>query len=1163
MTTTLKDASFRMSKLVFVVSLFVAGIAILVNVAFVHSPIVGAVASVVYVVLAGFQLGKVFLSDVDEFFSRCIFGIFLLISVFLIVGTPIVVLYNLDLLGLMVILYAPLILLGLSMLLLKRKYGKSESIPKKVDMSAYFSPVYVGFFVLIGYCAFLLITARSGWIVGTVWDVVSPSFFPAYFLAIFTLVGIILYSRTKPVSKIFLVIVFALLSFLIMAIVLFPDNGGDAGTHLAGARIIFDYGSLRHILYRREITLWHYYWLIKERGLMLLSALLAKMFMVDVYWVHTFVPPIIWGVFAPLTSYKIVKLTGGSERVSVMAAFLPVFFPHFLIWGCISTANSLAYVFFLVSLYFSMRYLKSRRIMALLLAGISVVSCALAHPFPGAMSFAFLIFAVAWNKYEIMKLESSLRAHFLILISFIGCIFVLIFMTSLQNVVYLVYGYEALREAYAVVAFDFGRLLKTDLWELVFGEFLDFTFKEAVLFEAFFFLGVLGLVFAFKEKNKYERVLTSFLILSLLITLIDHRIMRYAMTNIPFGPGRILHIGNLMVVPFAAVAIVSVVQFFEGKALEKARSMSTAKSWMTKLRFRQVLTLMLIGLSISGVAASSTHFSYQRLLKGGLQPTQFAVDAVKYIDEHTNGKYVVITVPHMSTAGEAWVGISNPEKYYIYSWELGLHPSLVDINSYMRTFEATVGYFAALSFATPNFNSTVAEASRIFDLFNILRNEYGEIYIFRYKVPPLPASPDVMAFYWDTPSTYIIQNDLMRVVFNPEYKNLDVTDFWGDLYESIDLNETLVDGEPLGNLTSVKYYDPSSSAWIEWEPHEEIPSIPALAEQFRFRFEFANGSLIGMVEKDNPSVQLWWEGARTSTLSLRVGDFTRLYIPGLVGGKNSYDVISREFGLFYTISRTNDVTIHPTNNPKIGGSSLTFDEISEYCDLDIAEGYFMYDLNVSNNAKLDQWAYIEMWLPDKISGGISPSISHSVDGGKTWSTGPIRTLGGVDVNWVVSFSERLKEEPSAWNYVSEAAGGSFALPGDFTDSGGGQNKIIYGMYLPAEDSASVKLKASIYGCHPLKVTYIFEDSDDVSYGLRNMNQGLTKFYNYETSSYVGGLELTMQPTSLFVIQEETRRISYMQATIPPDTIFSLLSNKEVDTTLDEDEDGIPDLIKGR
>lgn len=1153
-----------MSKLVFMVSLFVAALVasllILTNVAFVHSPILGAVASVLYVVLTGFQLGKAFLSDVDEVFSGCVFGIFFLISVFLIVGTPIVIFYNLNFLGLAVILSAPLVLLGLSLILLRRKYGEAGATGKKVDKLAYLSPVYVIFFILIGYCTFLLVEARSGWIVGTVWDVVSPSLFPAYFLAAFTLVGIILYSRTKPVSKVFLVIVFGLLSYLIMAIVLFPDNGGDAGTHLAGARIIFDYGSLRYILYRREITLWHYYWLIKERGLMLLSALLAKMFMVDVYWVHTFVPPMIWAVFAPLTAYKIVRMTGGGERVSVMAALPMTFYTYFLIWGSISTANSLAYVFFLVSLCFSMRYLKSKGIMAFLLAGISVLSCALAHPFPGAMAFAFLVLAVAWNKYEVTKVRASLRAHLFILISFIACIFILIFMTSLQNVVYLVYGYEALREAYAVVAFDFGRLLKTDLWELVFGEFINFTFKEAVLYEAFFFLGVLGLIFAFKEKNKYERVLTSFLILSLLITLIDHRIMRYAMTNIPFGPGRILHIGNLIVIPFAAVAIVSVVRFLEGKAVGKTRSMSAVKSSVTKLRFRQVCALMLIGLSFSGLAASSTHFSYQQLLKGGLQPTQLAVDAVKYIDEHTDGRYVVITVPHMSTAGEAWVGISNPEKYYVYSWELGNHPSLVDMESHMRRFEATVGYFAALSFATPNFNSTVAEASRIFDLFKTLTNEHGQICIFRYKVPPLPVGPDVVAFYWDTPPTYIIQNDLMRVVFNPEYRYLDVRDFWGDLYESIDLNGTLVDGEPLGSLTSVKYYDPSSSDWVEWTPDWEIPSIPALAEQFKFKFEFENESLIGMVEKDNSSVQLWWEAPRASTLSLEVGEFSRLYIPSLIRGVNSYDVISRKFGLFYTIRRTNDITIHPANRPEIGGSFLIFDEIKNYCKLNITEGYFWYDLNVNNNAKVDQWACLEVWLPDKISGGITPSISHSVDDGKTWSTGPIKTLGGVDVNWVVSFPENLKEKPTAWRRITEAAGGSFGLPGNFTDSGGGQNKIIYALYLPAEDRALVRLSASIYGCHPLKITYIFEDSGDVSYGLRNMNPSLIKLYNYEASSYVGGLELTMKPTSLFIIQDETRRISYMQATIPPVTIFSLLSNKDVDTTIDEDEDGIPDLI---
>jgi len=288
-----------------------------------------------------------------------------------------------------------------------------------------------------------------------------------------------------------------------------------------------------------------------------------------------------------------------------------------------------------------------------------------------------------------------------------------------------------------------------------------------------------------------------------------------------------------------------------------------------------------------------------------------------------------------------------------------------------------------------------------------LSDENGEVYIFNYKIPPLPlgypsTDADVMAFYWNTPMGYIVQNGFGRLVFNLRGNNLDITDYWGDLYESMSLNETLVDRKPLGNLTSVEYFEPSNGTWNLWSPSEDVFQV----QQFQFRLNFENDSLIGVVEKGNPFVQLQWESAAEEySLSVLPGEFQRLYISGLVGGETSYDLRRHQFGFLYTLSRTDDVMLHSGyGNGSEYGSSLNFTQIQSDGGLIITDSYITYDFFVRNDAAYNQWAQIEVWIPDEIYGGISPSLVSSPDDGLNWTSGgPLKTLGGVDVNWAVSF----------------------------------------------------------------------------------------------------------------------------------------------------------------
>lgn len=1153
-----------------IVPAFLAAIAlvILMNSAYVESYIIGTASSLLYLGFLGYLLGNEFLRDEKKTFTRVLLGIFVAISLLILVGTPIIAFYSLDFLGFAVILYAPLGLLVTYKLLWRRSVKNETRETESLGSLPYFSPAYAIFFVLMAYCTFLLVTARSGWVHGTVWDAVSPAFFYWYFLVSIVLIGIIFYSRTRAASKMLLIIMFAVLSSTVIAVVFYPGNFGDPFDHMAYARTIFLYGNLRH----RELGLWFTYWLLREKGLALLTAIFAKMLMIDIYWVHTFVTPVFWGIFVPLSAYKITQFIDRRERVSLLAALLTAPLVLFIIWACRSTGNGLGYAVSFASLYFILRYMKSteKSIVRLLLALLITVVSGLIHPLTGVMSLSFLFLAVALRRYEVIKLGGFRKALILVVIAFFVCVSIFPALYQLNNMVYLYFAPAGVREAYEkeIITFSLPKLLRTDVWVLIFGEFVNYSFKDLVLRGLVPFIGVVGLAYSVGKRRERGGVAALFMLLAFLICIIDFAMQQYAMVNVLFGPGRILIFRDFIVIPFAAVAINCVIEFFnQSSSNTPAGSVSLMKRWVMKVSPRYIVAGVLLGISLSAFATSSIYRAY--LPFSGLQPTQLEVDAVKYIDEHTVGRYVVVTPPRpdMAMIGKGFYGLYNPPKTFLYGKYSDRAVSVAEVVDYMRTYEAEVGYFVVSSFGgTPDLDKVLTEALRMYGLVKVLSNENGIIYIFQYKMPPLPVSSDVMVFYWETPPSYIVQNDLMRAVFNPVTSSLSVEDYWGDLYESIELNEVSLDGKPLGNFTAIEYYDPSSDAWPRWEQGMEVPQSPALAEQFKFRILFESDSLIGVVKRGIASLQLWWEGAKPSALNLLVGDFERIYIPGLVGGENSYSVTSRDYGLLYTASLTDNIVLRPAYKSEIESSTLSFSEIAGYCNLTITKGGLEYDLYVDNKADVDQWAYVEVWLPDEVFGGIYPPISYSVDGGNTWtyvvrSHAPIKTVGGAYVNWMFTVPRSSSETPKVWTYSTAGAGGTFILPGNFTESGGGQNRLFFGIYLPAGDKALVKLGSSIYGCRPLKVTYLFDDSDQASYGLGKLNEGFLKLYDYGGSVYVGGLAFNATPTSLEITQDENGEITSMRVAIPPNVSFFLLSSKGVNTVTDADGNGIPDSIE--
>ncbi len=1156
----------RLKRLRIILLPIVSGSIILANAFFLRSSVLGAIALLAYMVLTSFLNGKIFLHNEEEGFLKFMFGFFITFSFFVVVSAPLLIFFRLDLIGLAIILFAPLIPLAILTLLNKPKQDTTKEETEEKKKAPLFSSTYAIYLILVGFSLYFLIQARSGWIYGTVWSVVSPYFFATYFLAGFVLIGIILYSSARATSKLALIIPYALIAALVPAIVLYPGNSGDPLDHMGFARMVIDYGNFRVYSFAANLNPWSLYWLVKEKALPLSTAIFAKILNIDVYWTHTFITPLLWGTFIPIATYKASKLLDIGERVSLIASFFAAIYMNFLGWASRSTGNSFGFIPFLVSVSFTLSYLKQHKNrMTLFLALLTAMASWITHPLTGIMALILIFLAVALKIYEAIKIRRRFQARFLLGLALIICIFAIPFFFGMNSLIYAIFAPQYASEA--ITRFSLEKLLETDIWAFIFGEYATYEFQDLILFVTIPFMGLVGLAYALKSETKSQskKLLILFTGLALMILLVVYRILNYAMVYVLFGPKRLWTFQDMLFIPFAAFTIHNIIKYFEGSKTPNPIKLLKLKRWKIRIAWRQALSTILIGLALSAFALFSVHQSYGRY--GGMQLTELEVQAVKFIDEHAEGRYVVITVPATTQVGWGFAGMWNPAKYYLYSQSLGEHPTVGGLFEYMRVFEAGVGYYIASSFRTPNFNQAVDEASQIFGLVKTLSNEKGSVHIFNYRLAPVPSSPDanVEAFYWDTPLGYYIQNGLLRVIFNPTTKSLNVVDFWGDLYEGLDLNTTTVDGEGLGNFVSIERYDPQNETWTKWNPTDQIPSFP----QFSFKLNFENETLIGVVESEISSIQISWEDAETTTMSLQTGDSTRIYVPGLVEGSDSYNVTSRDYGMFYTVSRSPNVVLRPKHNFDLATATLTYSEFTNYCNLSITDKYLSSEFYIQNNSTDGQWASIEMWLPDKLYRGIFPPIRYSIDG-ETWSDSiaysnllrgePIKTLNGNEVNWAFSQILDAAEEPDIWRAFTKATGDSPTLPEFFTLSGGGQNRFLFGLYLPPEDSALLQVGFATYYSRPLKTTYIFKDSDDVVYGLANLDQARVRYYQYGATAYVGGFSAATIPTSLQITQEETGKVQAITLTLQGILTTSLFAAKSVDTTVDNNGDGIPDNI---
>jgi len=478
-----------------------------------------------------------------------------------------------------------------------------------------------------------------------------------------------------------------------------------------------------------------------------LSVIFARMLSIDVIWVHLFLVPVLWGVFVPIAAFLTTKTLSENDKVSVLSALLISAFPYATYFGAISVPNSLGYIFFFFSLYFMLRYIVSNdsKITALML--VFSFFALLSHYLTGVMAFSLLLLAVAFKAYASEKEKSSRNARLPLVIAFIFStsilplsLIYLRFFGAFQTSLTLDKFYELPLEE-IVGLFSLGELTYAFNLKLI---LLVFIGSVIALIWMIYLLYCLR-----RNPHAKFRTLVYFLFAAFLIVLIDYRILKLFMTGLPFGEERLWVFRDFIAAPFVALAIYAVVSWLQ--SLLKAKSPPTITvanlKKLSKGNVLRVLSLLLalnvlIPVLLGGWITFSLSAAYPQVAP--LQTTWYELEAVKYIEENTKEKYVVISDIWTIYAGEMIVGLSNPRAYYFSGSSKTGHDLFVNMTenpstqwmlSAMNYTNTTVAYFIVTEPRLgTEFNSVVSKAKAPENkLIVFYVSDNKKLYVFGYR----------------------------------------------------------------------------------------------------------------------------------------------------------------------------------------------------------------------------------------------------------------------------------------------------------------------------------------------------------------------------------------------------------------------------------------------
>jgi len=612
--------------------------------------------------------------------------------------------------------------------------------------------------LLIVLSLYSLVLSRTGE-AHTVWEVLHPAFIPVLLVATFLLFNLLLSSK-RVTHKLLFVIFHSILIHSLFSVIFPAGDLSGQQTALGKTRLIYDnvvlHGGFPRPLEPLQSQIFKQFGGINLQAA--LSVIFARMLGIDVFMIHLSLVPTLWGVFVPISVFLTAKTLRKNDNVAIFSSFILSAFPYSTYFGAISVPISLGFIFFFYSMYFTLKSLESNDRKSTFLMLTFLLMAFSAHYLTGVMSLSILVLATAFKAYKNETLSIgtvlSLVLSFAVSASLLplSLVYLRFFSPTTQTTLTLDKLFELPLQEIAGL-FLFG--------ELIYG----FDLKTILLVAIGPLLALLYAIYLFQRLLKTGRarsqIETMFYFTVLLMILVDYRILKIFMDRLPFNAERLWVFSDFVAVPFVAMGISALVTSLKAFMETKSRSIIpinrkhravSKRLWgdvvnsILNLHLSDLLLIsnVLLSLVLAGWTTASLSAAYPHAAP--LQTTWYELEAVKYIDENTTEKYVVIGDVWTIFAGQMIVGINNPNAYYFAESNKTGHDLFVNMKSEpspqwmlqaMNYTDTAIAYFVVTEprLGIDEFNSVISRALQNTQLkvIRIPNVPTEKLYVFGYS----------------------------------------------------------------------------------------------------------------------------------------------------------------------------------------------------------------------------------------------------------------------------------------------------------------------------------------------------------------------------------------------------------------------------------------------
>ncbi len=736
-------------------------VALIVNTMVTRSIAIGIVVSLVFLYLNFVATGKLFFSG-ETSFSRMILGLASFISIIAFVGSAMVfagIFTEKVSIGALIVLSFILFFLAARTREPQLPSSTRSSIGAKEKREDKAWSLVLVFFFSIAVAFYLLLMGRTGEGGASVWLTIPWSFVPVFFLVSLFLGIIVFFSHLSCVSKLVLISIFSFLVHCLFIVVWYPGRYGDPWTHLGHARYVAKTGMPYG--YAGLIQRGQFVDILKYRAQEVLVVFFERMFYVDIYWVYIVLVPLLWAILVPFLSYRIAEsLSSGKSRTfPLLAALSTEIASPLIIWGAVTVPNSLGFMFMFltVALLFCWMDRGGRRIWFTIFLAAAVSF--LVHPQTGMFAFMLFFFGTVVQK---------LSNRFLKIFSY--------------GLMFAIYPFSMI---YFGAGLSLGGLIALE-------SYLSFQSEIATILLV---LGLVGLVLSI--KGKYVSTRKTLLLFIFYFTVeFEYYFVRYGMTKWPFGPGRMLPMGSLLLAPLVALGLLTMADTLQNVILHFSARL-IFKRIRVNINLRKIgILLVCLFFSIQATSGLYSAYPHEEIVK--VQPSQYEIEAIHYLNSTIETPYVVLGSPIFASLatgflGEdyayfggvpGWFGIESygypTQRLYL---DMTKNPSISIMEEAMRYIQAKTCYFV-VSVREPNFDKIVQQTSEILPVDKDFGD--GKLYVFKYPLPIIEESgPEVKVVFDDgasagyvpTKVSYMLKSEANSTVTLSGHSSYNITDF--------------------------------------------------------------------------------------------------------------------------------------------------------------------------------------------------------------------------------------------------------------------------------------------------------------------------------------------------------------------------------------------------